>query len=51
MSLDARATRWLARKAFEAKALDPISFEFLLEEPERAEEVPEFTDWLAGAES
>ena len=47
-ALEHRATRFLARKAFDAGALDPVSWEFILDEPERAEEVLEFTRWLAG---
>ena len=46
--LDRRATRFLARKAFDAGALDPVSWEFIHDEPERADEVIEFTRWLAG---
>lgn len=45
--LEQRATRWLARKAFEDKAIDPVTYEFLTDEPERADEVPEFEEWLA----
>lgn len=47
MNLDHRATRFLARAAFDARAIDPVTFEFLIDEPERFEESPEFTDWLA----
>ena len=46
--LDRRATRFLAGKAFDARALDPVSWEFIHDEPARASEVPEFTRWLAG---
>lgn len=46
-NLEARATRFLARAAFAARAIDPITFEFILDNPERAEECSEFVDWLA----
>lgn len=48
MSADAKTTRWLARRAFESGALDPVSWEFIDEEPDRAEEVSEFVEWLSG---
>lgn len=50
-TLDHRATRWLAKRAFKAGHLDPISWEFIDEAPERAHEVAEFVDWLAGETS
>jgi len=46
---EGRATRWLARRALEAGAIDPVSFDFLVESPDRANEVLEFTQWLSGA--
>lgn len=49
-ALDRRATRWLARRAFEAGAIEPVSWEFIHDEPARAGEVLEFTRWLAGEE-
>lgn len=47
-ALDKKATRFLANAAFDSKAIDPISWEFINDAPERADEVPEFTRWLAG---
>jgi hypothetical protein len=44
--LDARATRWLAGEALKARALDGADFDFIDEEPMRADEVAEFTNWL-----
>lgn len=46
--IDLRATRWLARRAFEQRALDAVNWEFIDEEPHRADEVPEFSAWLVG---
>ncbi len=46
-ALDHRTTRWLARRAFEDGALDPVSWEFIHDELERADEVLEFTRWLS----
>ena len=51
MNLEARATRWLARRAFEDGALDPVDWDFINDYPERADEVLEFTRWLAGEKS
>lgn len=49
--VDLRATRWLARRAFEARALDAVNWEFIDEAPHRADEVPEFSAWLVGDET
>ncbi len=46
-ALDARATRWLARRALDAGVLDPVTWEFIHDEPERAHECTEFVRWLA----
>lgn len=46
-ALSARATRFLARAAFDAGALDPITWEFIHDEPQRADECSEFVQWLS----
>lgn len=46
-TLEARATRWLARRAFAAGAIDPVTLDFILDEPTRAEECSEWIEWLA----
>jgi hypothetical protein len=45
--LEHRATRFLARAAFEAGAIEPVDFEFILDFPARAAEVLAFTRWLS----
>lgn len=50
-SLDQKTTRWLAKQAFLLRELDPVTFEFILDEPERAEECSEWIDWLCGGAS
>lgn len=47
--IEERATRFLARHAYKEGAISPICFEFILDEPDRCDEVLEFTRWLAGA--
>ena len=51
IELDRLATRYLARNAYHAKVLDPIDWEFIDENPERAHEVAEFCDWLIWEEA
>ena len=48
--IDDRATRFLARAAFDAGALDPVSWEFIHDNPHRAGEVLDFTRWLSGGD-
>ena len=45
--IDNKATRWLARQAFFMSAISPTDFDFIDENPERADEVQEFVLWLA----
>lgn len=44
---DFRTTRLLARAAFDAGAISPGDFEFLLDSPDRAPEVLGFSQWLS----
>jgi hypothetical protein len=46
--LERRATRFLARHAKTSGALSGMDLEFICENPERAEEVSEFMNWLEG---
>ena len=46
--IDRLATRYLARHAMHAEAIDPSDFDFIDENPERAHEVSEFVTWLCG---
>ena len=46
-ALEEKATRILVHAAFRAGALDPATFDFLDEEPERVWEVSEFMQWLS----
>jgi hypothetical protein len=45
--LEARATRLLAERALEARAIGVVDWEFIDGNPGRAGEVAEFSAWLA----
>ena len=45
--LDASATRFLAYRAFKDGAIDDLTLDFLDENPERADEVLDFSQWLS----
>lgn len=49
LSEEHEGTRKLALAAYNAQALDPEDYDFIEQNPERAEEVLEFTRWLAGS--